>query len=260
LINLDGNNKSRRDRPRRRWVTRAIEVKLGKWIPKTLAIGLGALALTPTVYIGSAQTGPAIKMLVVHVTGAPFERGSIIDGSSELNLKEDASVTLASADGSIVSLEGPTQVVPAISVGANPSDPGLIEALGAFLRAEGNDDADPLPDPWAVSVNQPGTGCIRPTSAMLWCQNGESAERLTIVEAGGTRPAKTTWPAGRDTLSFSGSVFADGKRYVFNVGGKTADVTMHVMPQKFTTLLEQSAWMARVGCKHQALTLLELLR
>ena len=69
-----------------------------------------------------------------------------------------------------------------------------------------------------------------------------------------------TWPAGQETLALKGGAFRDGENYAILVGRRRVDITMHVMPHGMNGEVQQAAWMARAGCRSQALALIDQIR
>lgn len=237
-----------------------------------LAIAALFMGLFSVVAVSPALA--SVDMVVLHVTGAPLKRGSVIDGSVAIKLETGWSVTLVAADGSVVKLVGPSELVPANASRTSASDPKLIEVLKGLLSADERSTASlgvvrsgdgpaqlsSLPEAWVMSVNQSGARCIKPDVAKLWREDSAKAINLVIKQASGVRSANARWPAGSDTLAINSASFRDGSTYVIELGGKRTSVTVHVLPSDLDGLAAQAAWMAQSGCKEQALTLLETVR
>lgn len=231
-----------------------------------------ALALA-MVQPGVAAVESANDMIVLHVEGAPLKRGQVIDGSSPLKLETGWSVTLVSSRGSFVTLTGPSETIPAQNKSAQPGNSMIIETLGALLRAETDSTAVlgvvrssalnsdySLPVAWAVNVEQSGTRCIQPKVALLWRKNHEHAAELLISLSKGARITRLTWPAGQEYLSVNSSSFEDGESYIFHLDGRAVELKIEITPSRPISLVEQAAWMTRVGCKGQAVALIETIR
>ena len=73
-------------------------------------INLSAAAILVAAAISSniAFSANASEMVVVHVKGAPFERGAVINGDRRLKLEAGWSLTLVASDGTFVTLKGPS--------------------------------------------------------------------------------------------------------------------------------------------------------
>ena len=234
---------------------------------------LVALTISGKLVSPANATGGGAEMIVVHVEGAPFERGAVIQGNRPLKLESGSTLTLVSSDGTFVTLKGPFNSVPRQAKNARPGDSKIIEALGALLTGERRStaalgvmrsasripDASP-PNAWAASVERSGVRCVRSDVAMLWRSDAQSAADLKIIHAAGSRSSKATWPAGQETLALKGDAFRDGESYAIVVDRRRVDITMHVMPRGLTGQVQQAAWMARAGCRSQALALIDQIR
>ena len=232
------------------------------------------IALFVTVLFAVVPASAAVDMVVIRSEGAPFEPGSMIDGSVPLKLEAGWTVTLVASDGTHVTLSGPSERAPAEGRdNSGTEDPKIINVLGALIadrekstlalgsvRSTGGGDFGPLPDAWAVNVENSGSWCIRREQALLWRHDATNRARLTVRLAAGARTAQADWAAGRNTLSLSGAGFRDRTRYMFELDGKRTELMLHVMRPDLTTAVEQAAWMAEAGCKEQALAMLEAIR
>ena len=228
-----------------------------------------AMASALTVSPASAS----VDMVVVHATGAPFARGTVIDGSLPLRLESGWSVTLAASDGTFVTLTGPSERVPAEAIRGGDGDPKIIEALGALLSARetstaalgvvrsgrGNAEMTP-PDPWAVSVERSGARCIPADVTRLWRHDSSKSIDLTITKKGGAKSAHARWAAGQETLMLDSSSFRDGANYTMTLEGRQVNLTIFVVPAAASGIVEQAAWMAQIGCDEQAIALLDNMR
>ncbi len=234
---------------------------------------LVAATISGTLASTANATGSGTKMVVIHVEGAPFVRGTVIKGNRPLKLEADWSVTLVGSDGTFVTLKGPYNAVPRQAKNARSGDPKIIEALGALLTGEQRSTAAlgvmrsasriPVaspPNAWAASVERSGVRCIRSDVATLWRSDARRAAELRIIHAAGVRASKVRWPAGQETLALEGDAFRDGENYAIVMDQRRVNITMHVMPQGLNGRVEQAAWMARSGCKSQALALIDQIR
>ncbi len=234
---------------------------------------LAALAITGILVSPANAAGSGVEMIVVHVEGAPFERGMVIEGNRPLKLEAGSALTLVSSDGTFVTLKGPFNSVPRQAKNTRPGDSKIIEALSALLTSERRStaalgvmrsasripDASP-PNAWAASVESSGVRCVRSDVAMLWRSDAERPADLRIIHAAGVRTSKVKWPAGQETLALKGDAFRDGESYAIVVDQRRVDITMHVMPHELNGPVKQAAWMARAGCKSQALALIDQIR
>ena len=234
---------------------------------------LVAAAISSNIAFSANAADSASEMVVVHVEGAPFERGAVINGDRRLKLEAGWSLTLVSSDGTFVTLKGPSHSVPRQAKNVLRGDPKIIEALGALLtgerrstaalgvmRSASQTPAASPPNAWAASVERSGVRCVRSDVAMLWRSDAQSAANLRIIHAAGSRSSKATWPAGQETLALKGDAFRDGESYAIVVDRRRVDITMHVMPRGLNGQVQQAAWMARAGCRSQALALIDQIR
>ena len=224
--------------------------------------------------VGATQASASIDMVVVRSTGAPFERGTMIDGSVPLKLESGWSVTLVASDGSYVTMSGPSEQIPAEARNSSNGDPKILEvlrallaaqerstaALGVVRSADGEVQYTTLPDAWAVNTDRSGPRCIKSNVANLWRQDASSNASMSIMTAGNTRTARASWAAGRNMLPVSGASFSNGGTYIFETNGRRTRLTMYVMPTGLTGAAEQAAWMAQTGCEAQAIAMLEAIR
>lgn len=213
------------------------------------------------------------EMIVLHVEGAPFTRGQVIDGNSPLVLEKGWSVTLASSEGSFFTLTGPSNSIPAAMKVGRANNHMIIETLSALLRAEKNSTAvlgvvrsaagNPEDEPgvaWATSIERSGTRCVKSDVTLLWRRNFKDTAKLSIKRNNSASFATTVWPAGQEYLSVMSSAFQDGESYVFSMGSHSVELKMRIIPSVHTSPVAQAAWMTRAGCRSQAVTLIETIR
>lgn len=242
------------------------------WYP-TLAflLALGAAVVpTPSGSAWAQSNIAANQMVVVKASSGAFEQGQIIDGGQTLKLESGASVTLIGPNGSMVTLTGPYEKIPAADTSAKAKNPNVVKALGALLsgrkystaslgvvRAAKARSTDELPDPWLVSIEDSGSRCIRPDIVVLWRSDSSNESTLTISRANANLTAQAQWAEGDNVLPLASRRFNDGGLYTVEIEGRQEALTMHVLPVEFTEIGEQAAWMAQSGCNAQALALLD---
>ncbi len=226
-----------------------------------------------TAQPAAATVDPANEMVVLHVEGAPFERGQVIDGSSLLKLKSGWSVTLANSKGTFITVKGPSETVPLRTESAQPGNPMIIQTLGALLRAEKDStavlgvvrsasrsaDVSP-PVAWAASVERSGTSCVQSDVALLWRRDFQRAVKLSIRPSNSARVAQVVWPAGQAFLSMDSASFRDGESYIFSLEGRSVELKIRLMPANLTRQVEQAVWLSSAGCNSQAVALIETIR
>ncbi len=241
---------------------------------RTIKTTIAAAALVTASFAAQASTA-SYEMVVVNVEGAGLKKGTVIDGSQALTLREGAKVTLVSADGSFVTLQGPVTTTPSKHSNgqAAGSDSKVVEIIGALLsdeqrstkalgvvRSANSGSFAAPPNEWAVSVEQSGARCIGGDVAVLWRSDASSEANLSIRKAGSARSAKATWPKGQEFFTISQKVFQDGQNYQVGLDDRTVEIKVSVMPASLNGPAEQAAWMAKNGCRSQALTMVERIR
>lgn len=241
---------------------------VGAFFAIALVLGAGAVA-------AQAEDGlSADQLVVIKAQGAALEEGQIIDGTALLKLEAGAEVVLIGADGATVTLNGPYNGAPAAARGDRIQNPNIVKALGALLSSRKYSTASlgvvrsanaietplaVLPNPWVVSVSDSGPRCVRSDIVVLWRDDAASDTTLTISRSGAALTAQADWAAGDNVLPLTSDRFRDGGRYTLEVAGERIVVTIHMLPEDFTEIGQQAAWMAEAGCEEQALALLDTL-
>lgn len=234
-----------------------------------VAFGIGAGT-------GRAEERPsADQMVVIKAQGAGLEEGQIIDGTAPLRLEAGAQVVLIGANGATVTLNGPYNGAPAAARGDRVQNPDIVKALGALLSSRkystaslgvvrsANADATRLallPDPWLVDISGSGPRCVRSDIVVLWRDDAAADTTLTISRRGAALTAQAEWAAGDNVLPLTSDRFRDGGRYTLEIDDERILVTIHMLPDEFTEIGQQAAWMAESGCAGQALALLDTVQ
>ena len=243
---------------------------------RMLKLGLATIIAASVAFTASASSS-SYDMVVIHVEGAALKRGAVIDGNRALTLQAGSKVTLVGADGSTVTLQGPSTATPVQMTRARQANPNsekkIVEILGALLSDERRSTKalgvvrsatvssfDPPPNEWAVNIKQSGTKCIGGDVAMLWRGDASREATLSIRRAGSVRTAKAVWPEGQEFLAINRNVFQNGQNYVVALNGRAVEIKVNVMPRGLNNTVEQAAWMARSDCKAQALAMVDRIR
>jgi hypothetical protein len=108
-----------------------------------------------------------------------------------------------------------------------------------------------------IAVDSSGPRCLHSDPVVLWRGNAADAEQLTLVDARGARLASFTWPAGEARLAVPGHYFENGKRYLLQRPNQPVNLRVHKVLSLPNNPAALAAWMARNGCKAQALIVLE---
>jgi len=228
-----------------------------------MVAGLAALLL-------AAGPASAVDLVVVEAHGVRLAPGQTVDGSKPLELLDGQQVTLLSANGQIVKLEGPSNAAPEAQVkGGNTDVATAVAALITERQARmsevgvvrGEKDVK-LPEPWVVDVTHPGTSCVlNGTPVVLWRNDNKVATKVTIAPADRSWSVSGQWAAAADRLWMPANLpLRDQTSYVINIGGRLAPVTVRVIPAAVTNDAMRASWMAQVGCDTQATALLAMLK
>lgn len=223
-----------------------------------------ALGAAIAFLVGIAVPAAGNELVVVDAKGIELAPGAKVDGTKVLVLAAGQRLTLIAADGRSLKLRGPYEEAPApaqaATGGANVGEAlkNLMNqrvagtaALGV-VRAGG--EAAQLPDPWVVDVSRSGARClVGDATPVLWGPRFAHATDLAIEPADRSWRARGQWPAESDRFALPARIpLADGRGYVFDVGGNAANVVIHRMPASFGDPLLQAAWMIEKGCNDQA--------
>jgi hypothetical protein len=231
-------------------------------IGRLIFSGLAVAVLT----LGAAASW-AVDLIVVDARGVRLTPGQSVDGSKPMTLLDGQQVTLLSANGLIVKLEGPTDAVPDNQVRGGCAD--VATAVAALITERNARTSEvgvvrgetevKLPEPWVVDVTHPGTSCVRTGQpVVLWRSENMVATEVTIAPADRSWTVTGKWAAAKDRLSLPASLpLRDETSYVINIGGKMAPVTVRVIPAVVSTDAMRASWMAQVGCQSQATALLK---
>jgi hypothetical protein len=234
----------------------------------TRPIVLAGLSLA-LIALGAGNSA-ATELVVVEAHGIRLTPGQPLDGAKPLSLMDGQQVTLLSASGQIVRLEGPSDARPDSQVRGGSTDvSSAVTALLTERRARtsevgvvrGENDVK-LPEPWVVDVTHPGTSCVvagRPV--VLWRSDDLAQTPVTIAPADRSWTVSGMWPASADRLQMPANLpLRDQTSYIVNVGGKMAPVTMRLIPGSVDNDVMRASWMAQIGCDNQANALLAMLK
>jgi len=231
-----------------------------------------AFCLAVAVVTAAALPVPlgAAELVVIESTAPDLKEGAVVDSTKEIKLPAGAKVTLLTAAGDPVHLDGPfAGKVPA---GSKPGDPSLVGAVSRLLNPAGKDTstvgavrgitATAAPDPGAVDSAQGGEYCVlRNVPVRLRRGPSGSAEwaRLTATKGGDT--GEIAWAAGSTLAEWPAAVpQADGARYTLSrVRGQPAHITLHIEPAGLN-LAQRLGWMQKQGCTEQARAVVRAIR
>ncbi len=260
----------------------------------TLTGWLAALAV-----LTAASGAAAEQMVVVDAVGIGLTPGQTLDESRPVVLDVGQSLTLVTADGRTITLQGPWNAVPIPAAGAGQG--GVSQSLAGLFAARAADTSSlctirgageqpPVPEPWLVEIGHGGSRCVAADGPVVFWREAAPPRAATLVVTPADRSwsARATWPAGSARLGIPPSLpLRDGGTYSIAVDGGTqstaadggtqsiaadggtqsiaADgggvaVTIHVVPATLPSAAARVAWMADVGCEAQAKALYATLK
>ncbi len=212
----------------------------------------------------------AAELIVVEARGIGLHSGDMIDDQAPLDLKEGQHVTLITATGATLKIDGPFDRVPGAGSGDDDNG-GIGTALRALVtqsatRAEAGvvrAGLSPvvLPEPWLLDVSRTGVVCLRNgDKPLLWRESAARRSDLMIVSGDRTWRADANWDAGVDRMLLPQAVpFHGGITYRIRLDGNDANITVKLVPNALVNPEMQAAWLADVGCDPQAQALYKTL-
>lgn len=227
------------------------------------------------VIVGAMIPGDAsaLDAFVVEARGIDFVAGQVLDAAKPIPLQIGQRLTLVTADGRTVRLQGPSNQPPVHDT-ATPSGPDVVNALKGLVGARAKDVSSAgtvrsgttmvsQADPWLVEVRHGGDRCLSEGAArtVLWRGEAGSAARLDITPADRSWSGSAAWPADADKIALPPSLqLQNGESYVFSLDDVPATLTFHVIPARVAAAPAQVAWMIEKGCTAQAEALIQTLR
>lgn len=219
--------------------------------------GLALLSASPLVEAG--------QWVVITAEQTSVQPGALLDGSKPLKLTEGAKLTLLAEDGKTLTLTGPYSGAPGDGT-PKGAPTGNLTVIAGLLQGHqeststlgvmrGNNAKTPATAD-LINVDNSGDRCLSNDPVVLWRGNVTQAEQIALVDAKGAALASLTWPTGEAQLPVPGHYFEDGKRYLVQRLDKPISLQVHkaaTMPNNPAAL---AAWMAKNGCKAQALIVL----
>jgi len=227
---------------------------------------LAALAAAGMLAASSAH---AAQMVVAEARGIGLKVGAMLDTSKPLVLKEGQHVTLISATGATLKLDGPYNGAPDSDKGGTGIGQKLAALttqnnvrLGEVGTTRTGEAKDKLPSPWLLNVSHPGAVCLRDgTGPVLWRSTAAAAMATTVMPADRSWKLQLDWPAGADSLTVSSDIaIHGGATYFVNLGGSEQAITVKAVPAVLETDAMRAAWMAESGCAEQAEAVLRASR
>lgn len=234
------------------------------------SVGLVLLGASPLVEAG--------KWVVIAAEQSSLQKGALLDGKQTVKLAEGAQLTLLAEDGKTLKLIGPYSGVPdpGESKGGGGSS---LEAISRLLRGHresastlgamrgggslgimrgGSLQESSTAD--LVDVDSSGERCLTQDPVVLWRGSTAHSEQVTLVaDTHGAPPTSFIWPAGEARWSMPSRSFEDGQSYLLQRAGQSIRLRIHKMTEPPNNPAALAGWMAKNGCKEQALSVLAAL-
>ncbi len=227
-----------------------------------------AFAAALALLVAASSAARAGELVVIASTDAEIEIGSVLDGSRAIQLAEGNSVTLVSADGRTLRLQGPylgrPDPVPATG------ESGLLEALSDIVKPAQKDVSTAgimrsslyaPKQPWVIDSGQSGAHCVLPgRPVLLWRPIAIGAASVVLKAPDGA--ATVTWQDGSYTAPWPAALaLIDGATYQLEstFTGKSQRLSIHQVPGELDSDVSRAVWMHEQGCTAQARALLGTL-
>ncbi len=234
-----------------------------------------ALAAALALLVATSSATRAGELVVIASTDANIGVGSLLDGGRAIQVADGDAITLVSADGRTLKLQGPYSGRPdpaPDSAGAGGS--GLLDALSDIVKPTRKDVSTAgimrsslyaPKEPWVIDSGQSGVHCVLPgRPALLWRPIAVGAASATLKADAGQSggQAGVMWQDGSYTAPWpAGLAIADGATYQleFAVTGTTRRLSIHRVPGELDSDVSRAVWMHEKGCTVQAKALLGTL-
>ena len=216
----------------------------------------------------------AAQLVVVTSTVSTVELGTIFNEGEVMRVPAGNAIKLVSDSGEIIRLKGPFEGIP--KVGTQNKNRKFSENLIAYLKAMFNDrelDASVIaavrarrspvaPNLWWLNISLSGKHCfLTEQPILIWRSGVKKRTDLLIKKSGGTAN-KSLWSAGASTTDWPNNVPLDnGVWYSLLTSHprKSNMVQIRLVPHDLPTDAHRAVWMAKNGCKRQAMRLLEVM-
>ncbi len=220
--------------------------------------------------------GHAVELIVFAAKGVDLAMGQVVQSDSPLRLQEGQQVTLITDDGRTIRIDGPHDAPPLAEEAGSGSSTTVISALkdmvaqkqanvtslgvmrdaniGGAMRADESRQNITMPDPWAIDITRGGSQCaLTDQPLVLWRPEPGPADDVSLSLPDRRLRATTTWPAGYDRVRAPNMEIAEGEAITAEIQGRTAEITVHLIPASVKSEQARAAWAARKGCERQAL-------
>jgi hypothetical protein len=230
-----------------------------------------ALALIFSLMTLSA-TANAVQMVVVTSTSPSVVLGTVLNEGEVLKISAGELVKLVSENGEIVRITGPFMGSPNFKEHMNkqPSTTNLIAYLKAMFENRKLDDSSSAsirtgrvlmaPNLWWVNILASGKHCVGTEEKVLIWRSVAKKQAEVLVKKSGGNTIKSLWFAGASTTVWPKIMpLENGVWYslITSHPKKANMVQIRLLPRDLPTDAHRAVWMAKNGCKRQAMRLLE---
>jgi len=225
----------------------------------------------PVASTPSTSANSQDEVVVIRSTADAYPVGKTLSLSRDkLALTGSQRVMLVDSQGALRRFNAPYSgpINQVVAEGANAGAASVVSVL-ALLLADPNRKTDALrsgggpadlPTPWAVSVEHSGPACAQNDRLTFWRRDGAKDSRLVIDMGVGGKKARANWAQGSGMLPMPASLFTSGQTYLVKVDDQEVSLVLHIAPTATASPVETAVWMANVGCKAQALSMIDSIQ
>ncbi len=242
-------------------------------LKNTVASGTYVALIFAAIIALYSPGATAAELVIISSSSNDFKVGQVIDSSADISLTSDATVTLISENGKVITINaphsGPIQV-------ENPADGdgSLIPSLKKMISGEKTEagslgvmrsvgGSDLPEDPWAIIAGKGGSYCVSSSKpVVLWRPNSLKTSKLSLLNTDNDKEVRTTWHAGQNILHWPRLLpLIDGATYRVDLSGesKLPKLSIQIVPD-LPTSAHSAVWMAEHGCKKQAMRLINSMK
>ncbi|CAA6603810.1 exported hypothetical protein [Rhodospirillaceae bacterium LM-1] len=242
--------------------------------------------LTPLLLLGFlqliAQAAQAVELVVMDSTSDVFKPGQTLSSDKPLKLGPGQNLNLIAENGTVLHLKGPYDQTPVPAAASGQG--GTLSAVKDMFAPRSSDksnlgvtrDANMdaliaakkagtlkayLPEPWLISVDQPGQRCFLEGKELVFWRSDDSKTLDTkIARQDGHWSAAAPWESGFKKLAAPPDLtLKDGDILVFSMGKNQVALTFHPIPASVTHERILSAWLEQKGCSSQTAALVNMM-
>ncbi|MCA8926667.1 MAG: hypothetical protein KDC18_01255 [Alphaproteobacteria bacterium] len=237
---------------------------------RTLLLAIGLVMAAGAMTAGALHAAPVV---VLSSTVPGLQPGSMVDSATAVAVPAGGMVMINDAAGKTRTIAGPYDG-PIGETAAKAGDGGMMANLGRLVASRDTEQTrlgavraapdQQLRDPALITVAHSATQCGLPEAPLRLWRPGtmDGDNRLTITDLASGASAERVWHAGRTVIDWPATLPArDGARYRIRleIAPRPVELELHRAPAGLDTPARLAAWMESVGCRRQALLLLDTL-